>query len=153
MPPERSPLSDVDSNRAAEVPEEPKKRTRGPELSEYQRGMIAGMRMAGATPTQIQEETGHSRSAVRHTIDKMAVRKEGKTLPRSGVPEKYDSRERRKMIMNIRKHPEMTHEQRREATGLTMSDSFIRRLALSNGLDYGNLKSPANKKASKPQAK
>lgn len=129
----------------------PKKRTRGPELSEYQRGIIIGMRLAGATPTQIQEETrGYSRSAVWYTIDKMAVRKSGKALPRSGVPEKYDRRERRKMVMNIRKHREMTHEQRREATGLTMSDSLIRRLALSNCLEHGNSKKRSNSSSRSP---
>jgi hypothetical protein len=70
MPPQRTPLRDTDGNR----------RFRGPELSPYQRGEIAGMRRASATVREIELELGHSRGAVRKTLDIIEVRDEGKTL-------------------------------------------------------------------------
>jgi DNA invertase Pin-like site-specific DNA recombinase len=82
MPPQRTPLCDTDGNR----------RYRGPELSPYQRGQIVGARKAGSSPKEIKDELGHSRGAVRRTLESIHIRNEGYTLPRSGTPLKYTSR-------------------------------------------------------------
>jgi hypothetical protein len=126
MPPQRTPFCDIDSNR----------RYKGPELSPYQKGQIIGARKAGSSPKEIEGELGHSREAVRKTLESIHIRDKGYTLPRSGTPLKYTSRARRRMLQCLWSHPKMSYEKRREATGLKMSDSYIRHLAIAKGLKH-----------------
>lgn len=130
MPPQRTPLRDTNGNR----------RFRGPELSPYQRGEVAGLRKANKTYREIGEETGLSRPAIRHTLASIQVHNNGLSLPRSGAPVKYDSRSRRRMLLCLRNHPKMTYEQRRTATGLKMSNSYIYLLATEAGLSHWRAK-------------
>jgi hypothetical protein len=88
MPPQRTPLCDIDGNR----------RYKGPELPPYQRGQIVGARKVGSSPKEIKDELGHSREAVRRTLESIYIRDKGYTLPRSGTPLKYTSRARRRML-------------------------------------------------------
>jgi hypothetical protein len=81
MPPQQTPLCDIDSNR----------RYRGPELSPYQRGQIVGARKVGSSSKEIKDELGHSQRAVRKTLEFIYIRDKGYTLPRSGTPLKYTS--------------------------------------------------------------
>ena len=126
MPPQRTPLCDTDGNR----------RYRGPELTPYQRGQIVGARKTGTSPKEIEDELGHSRGAVRRTLESTYIRDEGHTLPRSGTPLKYTSRARRRMLQCLRSHPKMSYKKRREATGLKMSDSYIHDLTIAEGLKH-----------------
>jgi hypothetical protein len=126
MPPQRTPLCDIDGNR----------RYRGPELSPYQRGQIVGARKTGSSLKEIGNELGHSREAIRRTLEFIYIRDEGYTLPRSGTPLKYTSRARWRMLQCLRSYPKMSYEKRREATGLKMSDSYIRDLAIAKGLKH-----------------
>ena len=126
MPPQRTPLCDIDGNR----------RYRGPELSPYQRGQIVGAHKTGSSLKEIGDELGHSRGAIRRTLESIHIRDEGHTLPRSGTPLKYTSRARRRMLQCLRSHPKMTYEKRRETTGLKMSDSYIRDLTIATGLKH-----------------
>ena len=130
MPPQRTPLCATNRNR----------RFRGSELSPYQRGEVMGLRKAGKAPKEIEDELGLSRGAVRRTLESIQVRDEGYTLPRSGTPKKYISRSRRRMLYCLRNHPKMTYKARRKATGLKMSDSYIRDLALAEGLKHWRAK-------------
>ena len=130
MPPQRTPLYDTDGNR----------RYRGSELSPYQRGLIVGAHRAGNSPKEIEDELGYSRGAIRRTLESIHIRDEGHTLPRSGTPLKYTSRARRRILQCLRSHPKMTYKQRREATGLKMSDSYIRDLTIAEGLKYWRAK-------------
>jgi hypothetical protein len=130
MPPQRTPLRDTNGNR----------RFRGPELSPYQRGEVVGLRKAGYTPKAIEDELRLSRGAVRRTLESVHTRDNSYTLPRSGTPKKYTSRARRRMLYCLRNHPKLTYEQRRTATGLKMSDSYIRDLALKEGLTHWRAK-------------
>ena len=66
MPPQRTPLCDIDGNR----------RYRGAELSPYQRGQIMGARKTGSSLKEIEDELGHSRGAVRRTLE--AIHKIGR---------------------------------------------------------------------------
>ncbi|KAH9205798.1 hypothetical protein DL95DRAFT_348019, partial [Leptodontidium sp. 2 PMI_412] len=74
--------------------------------------------------------------AIRHTLATIQVRDDGKSLPRSGTPVTYDSRSRRRMLMCLRLHPKLTYKQRREHTGLPMSDSYIYRLGTRRWRKY-----------------
>ena len=130
MPLQRTPLRNIDSNR----------RGRGPNLTPYDRGQISGMYRCGKTPTEIEAEFGYSRGAIRHTLETLQHRNEGTPTPKSGTPVKYDSRSRRRILRCLRNHPKMTYEQRRESTGLKMSDSYIYRLATENGLTHWRAK-------------
>jgi hypothetical protein len=88
MPLQHTPFRDTDGNR----------RFRGPELSPYQRGEIVGLRKAGKAPREIEVELGHSREAVRHTLEQAQVCDKGHSMPRKGAPIKYNSRDRRHML-------------------------------------------------------
>ena len=124
MPLQRTPLRDTDGNQ----------RFRGPELSPYQRGEIVGLRKGSKSPREIEVELSLSRRAVRYTLESIQVCDKGKTLPRSGMLVKYDSQACQHMLYNLRNHPKMTYKQRRTATGLGMSDSYIYHLASAENL-------------------
>jgi hypothetical protein len=126
MPPQRTPLCDIDGNR----------RYRGPELSPYQRGQIVGVCKVGSSPKEIKDELGHSREAIRRTLESIHIRDKGHTLPRSGTPLKYTSQARQHMLQCLRSHPKMSYEKRQETTGLKMCDSYIRELAIAKGLKH-----------------
>ena len=130
MPPQRTPLCDTDGNR----------RYRGPELTPYQRGMIVGTRKAGSSIKEIEDESGYSRGAIRRTLDSIHIRDEGHSLPRSGTPLKYTSRARRRMLQCLRSHPKMTYDERRKATGLKMSDTYIIDLTIAAELRHWRAK-------------
>ena len=127
MPPQRTPLCDTNSNR----------RFRGPELSPYIRGEIVGLYKGGKSPREIEVKLGLSRKAVRYTLDQIIHRDEGKTLLRCGTPVKFDSRSRRRMLLCLRNHPKMTYQERRNTTGLEMSDSYIYCLATAKTSHIG----------------
>jgi hypothetical protein len=99
-----------------------------------------GARKTGSSLKEIRDELGHSRGAIRRTLESIHIRDEGHTLPRSGTPLKYTSRARRRMLQCLRSHPKMSYEKRREATGLKMSDSYIRDLAIAEGLKHWRAK-------------
>ena len=81
MPPQRTPLCDTNGNR----------RFKGPELSLYQRQTISA-RKAGSSLKEIEDELGHSRKAIRKTLESIDVRDEGYTLLYSDILLKYISR-------------------------------------------------------------
>jgi predicted transcriptional regulator len=88
MPPQQTPLCDIDGNQ----------RYKGPELSLYQRGQIVGARKVGSSPKEIEDELGYSRRTVRRTLESIHIRDEGYTLPRSGTLLKYTSQACRRML-------------------------------------------------------
>ena len=98
MPPQRTPLRDIDGNR----------RGRGPELTPYERGKIASAVMAGMSPREIELHMKHSRSAVRGTIALEILRTNGAPLPRKGRPKLYNERDNRMMLKNLRSYPKLT---------------------------------------------
>jgi transposase len=130
MPPQRTPLRDTNSNR----------RFRGPKLSPYQRGEVVGLRKAGYTPKEIKDELRLLRGVVRRTLELVHTRDNGLTLPRSGTPKKYTNQARRRMLYCLRNHLKLTYEQRWTTTGLKISDSYIRDLALKEGLTHWRAK-------------
>ena len=105
MPPQRTPLCDIDGNR----------RYRGAELSPYQRGQIMGARKTGSSLKEIKDELGYSREAVHRTLEAIHIRDKGHTLPRSSTPLKYTSRARRRMPQCPRSCPKTSYEKRQKA--------------------------------------
>jgi len=91
MPPIRTPLRNIDSNH----------RTRGPELTPYQRGIIIRYRNASSSPREIEVELGLSRSTIRTTLKIVPLRDEGKSLLRTSQKLKYTSRARRRILLNL----------------------------------------------------
>ena len=130
MLPQRTPLRDTNSNR----------RYRGTELSPYARGEIVGLSKGSKSIREIELELNVSRGAVRYTLDQIVYRDDGKTLPRYGTPVTYDSRSRRRMLLCLRNHPKMTYDQRRDHTGLKMSNSYIYYLAIDAHLSHWRAK-------------
>jgi hypothetical protein len=126
MPPQRTPLRDIDGNR----------RGRGIDLTPHQRGRIEGARVAGMPLREIELEENVSRGAVRGTLALEKLRTDGHSMPRPGCPKTYDERDTRMMLRNLRFYPKSTFQQRRDDTGLDMSNSHIKRIARANGLAY-----------------
>jgi hypothetical protein len=97
MPPQRTPLRDVDGNR----------RGRGPELTPYQRGRIEGARIAGMSPREIELSIKHLRGTVRGILALETLRTNGSSIPRKGRPLLYSNRDRRIMLKNLRSYPKL----------------------------------------------
>jgi hypothetical protein len=87
MPPQRTPLHAIDSNRP-----------RGKDITPYMRGKIVGMADGGASASKIQAQYGVSRKAVRGSIAQDSQRPEGKSAPHSGCPPTYIIRDKRMML-------------------------------------------------------
>lgn len=126
----RTPLGPVAGNR----------RGRGIELTPNERGRIEGLAMAGKTNREIELLTKHSRGAIRGTIALERLRQDGNSLPRSGRPLLYSIRDCRTMLRNLRLYPKLTFQQRREDTGLKMSNGKIKSIAKENGLVHWRAK-------------
>ena len=71
MPPQRTPLRSIDSNRAV----------RGPELTPYERGRITGAKAASLSPCEIELQLNYSRGAVRGTITLQKLKTNRASLP------------------------------------------------------------------------
>jgi hypothetical protein len=62
------------------------------------------------------------------------------TTPKVPLDLEQVDRDRRKMVRNLRLHPKMTFEHRREATGLECKNTWIKDLARANGIHYWRAK-------------
>jgi transposase len=93
MPPQRTPLRAINSNR-----------TRGKDLSPYVRGKIVSMAEQGASVSEIQAQFQVSRQAVRGSIAQDPQRLKGMLAPHSGRPSTYTIRDERMMLRNLRLH-------------------------------------------------
>lgn len=103
----RTPLTPISGNRR-----------RGPELTPYQRGVIAGQLQAGLGPRQIEKKFGTPESTVRSTQEVAFIRYHGESLPRPGQPKKLSERDRRKLIRITRREPKITYAALKRAAGL-----------------------------------
>jgi len=81
-----------------------------------------------------------SRGAVRSTLQAENSRSEGKTLARPGAPRIYDDRAVRRILRNLRTYPKQTFAQRREDTGINMSNTKIKNIARANRLHHWRAK-------------
>jgi hypothetical protein len=59
MPPQQTPLANIDSNRG----------NKDSELSPYRRGLVVGARRSGKAPKNIKDEFKLLRGAVRRTLE------------------------------------------------------------------------------------
>ena len=125
MPPQRRPLGTIDRNRV-----------RGPETNPYTRGKIVGLYTAGLTQRQIVDLMDRSRDSVRGAIALEILNINSCSLPRLGRPKLYDNRDQRMMLKNLRLYPKLTFQQRRDDTGLEMSNTTIKNIAKAQGLCY-----------------
>jgi hypothetical protein len=98
MPPQRTPLRQLNGNSIR----------RGPELTPYKRGRIAGAKIAGMSPQEMELQMKHSRGAVRATLALEILRSNGASMPRPGRPKIYNERDRRMMIKNLRSYPKLS---------------------------------------------
>ena len=117
MPPQRTPLGAIDSNRR-----------RGKDISPYIRGKIVGMADSGSSVSEIQARYRVSRKAVRGSTAQDSQRPEGKSVPYSGYPPTYTIRDKRLILRNLRLFPKSTFDDRRLESGIEMSNSTIKRL-------------------------
>jgi hypothetical protein len=125
MPPQRTPLYAISSNRP-----------RGKDISPYIHRKIVGMADGSTPASKIQAQYRVSRKAVRGSIAQDSQRPEGKSVPHSGCPPTYTDRDKRMMLRNLRLFPKSTFDDRRLESGIEMSNTTIKRLARKHGLHY-----------------
>jgi hypothetical protein len=94
----------------------------------------------GASVSEIQAQFQVSRQAVRGSIAQDPQRLEGMSAPHSGCHSTYTIRDKRMMLRNLRLHPKSTFDDRRNNTGLKMSNTTIKRLAQKHELYYWRAK-------------
>ena len=80
------------------------------------------------------------RDSVRRAIALDILNTNSNSLPRPGRPRLYSDRDRRTILYNLRAFPKITFQQRREDTGLTMSNSYIKNIVYENGLKHWRTK-------------
>jgi len=129
MPPQRTPLGVTSGNA-----------TRGTELSPYERGRAVGMHSKGASLREISKSLKRNRTSITGAMALDILNTNGSSLPRPGRPHLYNPRDQRMMLRNLRSYPKLTFQQRREDTGLPMSNSYIKCLARANGMSHWRAK-------------
>jgi transposase len=122
---ERTPLKEIQPNWRC-----------GAELSPYARGIIKGMRQKGAKFQEIGDALQIPKSTVQYTVKKQPLRQEGKSLARPGQPPKLSSRDERSILRAIRTDPFISYKDIREKTGVSVSDTTIRKCLKKSG--YGH---------------
>ena len=70
-------------------------RRQGPELTQYQRGIIVGERKAGNKPTKIASDLNVLVSTVKWALSVDHIRLDSTTNPRTGQPNELSERQRR----------------------------------------------------------
>jgi hypothetical protein len=123
---QRTPLSSIDGNR----------RGRGLELTPYKRGRIEGACIAGMSPREIKVSLKHSYRAVQGTLAVEKLRSNGVSLPRPGQPLVYNEQDHRSMLRSLQSYPKLTYQQRRDDTGLKMSNTYIKNLVHKHGIHH-----------------
>ena len=91
MPPQRTPLRDINGNRL-----------RNYELNPYERGQIISRHKHGHTVTDIADTLDYSRKTVFSIIVRDTKRCEGKSKARINRPQKYIIRDERAILRHIR---------------------------------------------------
>lgn len=101
--------------------------TRGKDTHPYIRGRIEQAYADGHKSKGIMKLLKVSRGAVRSTLQNAHLRANGVSLPKSGMPKVYSIRDMRYLVRYIKKYPDDTYQQVRDAQGKKYSDSTIKR--------------------------
>lgn len=123
MPPQRTPLGPRGANS-----------TRGPNLTPYQRGKIAGAREAGDPPSEINIRQKVHLSTIRYTLKLDKLRVEGKDLTRTARRKSYTNIDERHILRFVRKDPKATYAEVKLATGVACSARTIKRILVDHGI-------------------
>ena len=123
MPPQRTPLRSLLGNSI-----------RGPNLTPYQRGKIAGAREAGDTPASISRCQNVPVSTIRYTLKLDKQRVEGVDLRRKPRGKSYSDIDSRHILRSVRNTPKATYAEVKLATGVTCSLWTIKRILADNGI-------------------
>ena len=121
----RTPLGPISRNKI-----------RGPKTDPYTRGKIAGLYIAGISQRQIVDVIKRGHDSVQGAIALDILNTNSNSLPRPSRPRLYSDRDRRTILRNLRAFPKITFQQRREDTGLTMSNSYIKNIVYENSLKH-----------------
>ena len=132
MPLPRTPLGPISSNR---VYKKQKK-----ELTPLQRSEIIGAAKCGVPKFMIADALHQDASTVSKTIKKATLRSNQRSLSRSGRPKTWTSRDQRRLVIFVRRNPWATWQQVREGTGVTYSDSTLKRILEPSGITHWKAK-------------
>ncbi|KAF4222390.1 hypothetical protein CNMCM5878_005672 [Aspergillus fumigatiaffinis] len=137
---QRTPLKEINTNRG-----------RGNELSLYTRGIIRGLREKGSKLQEISDALEIPLTTVQYTLEKEPQRQEGKSRARPGQPNKLSNRDERSILRAIRTDPFISYKDIREKTGVSVSDTTIRRCLKKSG--YGHWRAKKRPQLTKEAAK
>jgi hypothetical protein len=123
MPPQRTPLGPISSNR------QPRQH-----ISPYWRGVIAGESRAGSTPTKIAKDLNLDRETVRRTVCLDQIRDEGESLLKAARKLSYSPLEERHILRWCRLHPKSTYTEVKAACHVTISTTTIKKILKCHGI-------------------
>ena len=104
------------------------------ELSPYQRGQVISAKTFGHTPAEIAHVLNLPDSTVRTTIIRESLRHDGKSKKGRGRRKSYTPRDERKLLRHIRLHPKDTYIAVKQATGLEISRTTIKKILKASGI-------------------
>ena len=124
MPPQRMLLRDLSVNI----------KTRGTELSPYERGIVVGAHKSSVSVREISRDLKRSRTTIDTALNLYSLDTKGYSLSWSSRPRIYTEHKDRAMIRHLRKYPKSTFLERRTDCSTAMSNTYIKNLARANGL-------------------
>lgn len=107
---------------------------RGPNLTPYQRGRIAGARAAGESPKEIATRQKAYISTIRYTLKLDSQRVEGVDLTCASWGKLYIEANERHILRVVRKEPKLSYAQVKLATGVKYSSRTIQYFLKSYGI-------------------
>lgn len=124
MPTPRRPLGQISSNI-----------TNRKELNPSVRGDIKGRTACGQNPPTIARALNIPVSTVRDTVQKVVLRNNNYSLPRSGRPLSYSKLDLRNILRFVRTQPKATYAQLKGDTGVKISTTTIKTILKEHGIE------------------
>lgn len=106
---------------------------RNKELSPAERAYICGLRDGGMRPAEISRKVNKPLSTITTTLYKAPLRHNQESMPRSGRPQKASERDKRHILMTVKRDPRITWRE-------LLKHSSIRRTQVYQMLKSFNIK-------------
>jgi hypothetical protein len=123
MPPQRTPLAPITSNRLDNH-----------EFNPYQRARAVTFNELGIKPADICTRLNIARSTLQYTLSQDPLRDNGVSLPRSGRPKSYTDADERIILRHVRNNPKDAYKQVLDGCGLTFSKSTLKKILKKHGI-------------------
>jgi hypothetical protein len=123
MPPLRTPLQDISSNRLSRE-----------HLSPYIRGRVIGMSAEGASSSKIARHLDLAESTIKYTIKIDPLRIEGFSIPKAPRQKSYTDADERVLLRHVRLNPKDTYQQTIDACRLSCKRETVKKILKRHGI-------------------